>query len=312
MFAPLHGKAVQQVPVTRLFGVTPSGQKACMHVHRVFPYLLVPVTPADVEGGLDACGNKWVEQLCHMRHIVVLNVSCCSRLTVSLLRFAHACAPSPFVTGLVDKCEAAMAATDPMVSAAGAGNRSRRQYVFSGELVRGKEFYGYCDEESVFVRMSVLCTTPLTSTLPLTSLLTLLLRYLYRPHDVTRLAGLLHGGKVGGEKSNRMFQPHDAHIPHHLQFMCDFNLVGMGIITGAQAPQTPASSISSGRPLNSIPCHVPRTPARCALPAHARSLSLELWPRCRRVGCRLCAYGGAFAEFNTTVRSACLLHMVMQ
>jgi DNA polymerase zeta len=58
MFAPLHGTAIQQVPVTRLFGVTPAGQKACMHVHRVFPYLLVPVTTADVDGGLDACGNK--------------------------------------------------------------------------------------------------------------------------------------------------------------------------------------------------------------------------------------------------------------
>jgi DNA polymerase zeta len=59
---------------------------------------------------------------------------------------------------------------------------------------------------------------------------------LYRPHDVTRLAGLLHGGKVGGEKCNRVFQPHDAHIPHHLQFMCDYNLAGMGIITGESHP----------------------------------------------------------------------------
>ena len=58
VFAPLHGKAIQQVPVTRLFGVTPGGQKACMHVHRVFPYLLVPVAAADVGGGLDLCGNK--------------------------------------------------------------------------------------------------------------------------------------------------------------------------------------------------------------------------------------------------------------
>ncbi len=72
-----------------------------------------------------------------------------------------------------------------------------------------------------------------------TSHLTCSLSYMYRPHDVTRLAGLLHGGKVGGEKCNRVFQPHDAHIPHHLQFMCDYNLAGMGILTGALHPFLP-------------------------------------------------------------------------
>ena len=67
---------------------------------------------------------------------------------------------SPFVTGLVDKCEAAMAATDTLSASAGAGAarpgaHSRRQYVFSGEVVRGTQFYGYCEDETVFVRMSV-------------------------------------------------------------------------------------------------------------------------------------------------------------
>jgi hypothetical protein len=75
---------------------------------------------------------------------------------------SHASPCSPFVTGLVDKCEAAMAATDALcasaaagVGAARAGAASRRQYVFSGELVRGTQFYGYCEDETVFVRMSV-------------------------------------------------------------------------------------------------------------------------------------------------------------
>ena len=74
---------------------------------------------------------------------------------------------SPFVTGLVDKCEAAMAATDPMSTGGGGGGVgvggggaskagiSKRQYVFSGELVRGTQFYGYSEEETVFVRMLV-------------------------------------------------------------------------------------------------------------------------------------------------------------
>jgi hypothetical protein len=36
-----------------------------------------------------------------------------------------------------------------------------------------------------------------------------------------------------------VFQPHDAHIPYHLQFMCDYNLVGMGIIAGTRFPFVP-------------------------------------------------------------------------
>lgn len=45
--APIH-----RVPVLRVFGITPAGQKACLHIHGIFPYLYVPMPPGDNPGFL--------------------------------------------------------------------------------------------------------------------------------------------------------------------------------------------------------------------------------------------------------------------
>ena len=38
-----------QVPVLRVYGATQNGQKACIHIHRVYPYLCIPVN--EIPGG---------------------------------------------------------------------------------------------------------------------------------------------------------------------------------------------------------------------------------------------------------------------
>lgn len=50
--------------------------------------------------------------------------------------------------------------------------------------------------------------------------------FLYNPAMVRRTANLLQNGAI----LNRVYQPHESHLPYILQFMIDYNLYGMSFL----------------------------------------------------------------------------------
>ncbi|XP_070589453.1 DNA polymerase zeta catalytic subunit [Erythrolamprus reginae] len=144
---------VKKVPVVRVFGATPSGQKTCLHLHGIFPYLYVPY---DGYGPL----------------------------------------PDHYLRSLAFSIDRALNVT--------LGNPSSSvQHVFKVSLVYGMPFYGYHEKERQFMKI-----------------------YLYNPAMVKRVCELLQGGAV----MNKIYQPHEAHIPYLLQLFIDYNLYGMNLI----------------------------------------------------------------------------------
>ncbi|XP_045535006.1 DNA polymerase zeta catalytic subunit [Papilio machaon] len=49
IYSEFRGSDIKQVPVLRIFGPTPSGRKACLHIHGVFPYFYLPCPTSNPE-----------------------------------------------------------------------------------------------------------------------------------------------------------------------------------------------------------------------------------------------------------------------
>lgn len=144
---------VRKVPVVRIFGATPAGQKTCLHLHGVFPYIYVPFD------GFGQQSEKYLRQVAF--------------------------------------------SIDRALNVAMGNPGSSAQHVFKVVLVSGMPFYGYHAKEKHFMKI-----------------------YLYNPQMVKRVCDLLQSGAV----MNKMYQPHEGHIPYLLQLFIDYNLYGMNLL----------------------------------------------------------------------------------
>jgi DNA polymerase elongation subunit (family B) len=82
-------------------------------------------------------------------------------------------------------------------------DKSSWQYIHDIVLVRGIPFYGYWKREELFLKI-----------------------YVYNPNHIKSIAAMLQSGSI----MRHIFQPYEMHIPYILQFMIDYNLVGMGFV----------------------------------------------------------------------------------
>ena len=123
-YSPSLGAPLQRVPVLRIFGASSvGGRKTCLHLHRVFPYLLVPTI------------DSWPARPCEGLH-------------------ARVCQLAKSVEQALRENQRLQAEEREDAGAGGAGFRQQdRQHVLKAQVVRGVPFYGCHLSERLFVKI---------------------------------------------------------------------------------------------------------------------------------------------------------------
>lgn len=85
VYSGFRASKIAKVPVIRIFGSTPNGQKCCLHIHGVFPYICVPYggdEPRDaylkqfatsVDFALHVSQGKASSSTRHVHHIEIIS-----------------------------------------------------------------------------------------------------------------------------------------------------------------------------------------------------------------------------------------------
>ncbi len=110
---------LQRVPILRIFGATKDGKKACLHLHRCFPYMYIPFC------------DDWPQRQC-------------PELDEIIHQFANSVEKAMRIHGEAQRAAAGQGA---------GGANSNRQYVLKAQVVRAVPYYGCFLKEKLYVKL---------------------------------------------------------------------------------------------------------------------------------------------------------------
>ena len=119
---PLDNSSLSRVPIIRVYGASSAGQKACVHIHQVYPYFFIEYTAKVTPDSGTYCSSPGhtrltLFQLVH-RYITKLSLSLNHAIALSLRR-----------------------------------NPSKSQYIRAIILVKGVHFYGFHSSYTPFLKI---------------------------------------------------------------------------------------------------------------------------------------------------------------
>lgn len=186
-------QCVFKVPVIRIFGITPSGQKACLFVHKVYPYFYVEI-PRRL--------HKHVRTSADYDPIVAEYLQNFGNILESLIR---------------DEDERGFRKHAKVDGVERYKDKSKRlrPYVHDLSVCMKKIFFGYCHQMQPFFK--VYLYDP--SKIKLAS-------------SLCRKSTLMSATRVWrkNDAADEGMQPYEAHISYELQFMVDHNIRGMDFV----------------------------------------------------------------------------------